>query len=70
MTADDAEVAKEEQNAQSLDEDSLGQLEEDIKALGLMLRQGNPSQVGELERVCDMWRLIVWCSFLECLAQE
>lgn len=45
MNADDAEEAKEKLGSASLDEDALGHLEEDIKAMGLMLRQGNPSQV-------------------------
>jgi hypothetical protein len=37
-----AELAREQQRASSLDEDSLGRLEEDIKDLGVLLSTASP----------------------------
>lgn len=37
-----AELAREQQGAGSLDEDSLGRLEEDIKDLGVLLSRASP----------------------------
>jgi hypothetical protein len=44
LTVESAEAAKESFNSRSLDEDALGHLEEDIKAIGVMLG-GQPAKV-------------------------
>jgi hypothetical protein len=42
LSVEAAELAREQQRASSLDEDSLGRLEEDIKDLGVLLSTASP----------------------------